>query len=459
MRSADVFAGLEKVGEGTYGEVYKAQSKDDGSIVALKKIRRTKDQDADGFPITALREIKILKKLRHKNVVDLKEIVTSATAEGTQGEGSIYMVFEYMDHDLAGLMETPAKFTPAQIKCYLFQLLEGMHYCHANQVLHRDIKGANLLINNRGQLKLGDFGLARRFDPEKKETFTNRCITLWYRPPELLLGATVYSTAVDMWSIGCVFAELLTKSALLPGRDEPDQLERICQLCGTPVDKPADDGDARAWPGVSKLRLYGQLIGQPARKDWPRRLHNDMSARLKGARLKETCARLTERDATDAVDLLDKLLTLDPSRRLSAAGALDHIYFWNPVKPAEPSALPTYKSSHELAQIAKKRAAAAAPPPPGSLGGGLRPMGGFAVRPGAVAAPRLPDAGGGLTGLGMRTFSNPADLGAASAAAPLGEGGGSSNAHAGGGPPADVSAGKAWGSAPLSPPGKMPRYQ
>ncbi|XP_042971417.1 cyclin-dependent kinase C-2-like isoform X2 [Carya illinoinensis] len=226
-RSVDCFEKLEQIGEGTYGQVYMAREIRTGEIVALKRIRM--DNEKEGFPITAIREIKILKKLHHENVIKLKEIVTSPGPEtdeqgnqdGNKFKGGIYMVFEYMDHDLTGLADRPGlRFTVPQIKCYMKQLLTGLHYCHVNQVLHRDIKGSNLLIDNEGNLKLADFGLARSFSTDHTGNLTNRVITLWYRPPELLLGATKYGPAVDMWSVGCIFAELLNGKPILPGKNE-----------------------------------------------------------------------------------------------------------------------------------------------------------------------------------------------------------------------------------------------
>ncbi|KAM0922383.1 hypothetical protein ACQ4PT_006214 [Festuca glaucescens] len=258
-RGVDCFEKLEQIGEGTYGQVFMAKDTETKEIVALKKIRM--DNEREGFPITAIREIKILKKLHHQNVIHLKEIVTSPGPErdeqgkqvdGNKYKGSIYMVFEYMDHDLTGLADKPGmRFTIPQIKCYMKQLLTGLHYCHVNQVLHRDIKGSNLLIDNEGNLKLADFGLARSFSSDHNGNLTNRVITLWYRPPELLLGSTKYGPAVDMWSVGCIFAELLNGKPILPGKNEPDQLTKIFELCGTP--------DEIIWPGVTKMPWYNNL--------------------------------------------------------------------------------------------------------------------------------------------------------------------------------------------------------
>ncbi|XP_059641472.1 cyclin-dependent kinase C-1-like isoform X2 [Cornus florida] len=332
-RSVDNFEKLEQIGEGTYGQVYMAREIKTGEIVALKKIRM--DNEKEGFPITAIREIKILKKLQHENVIKLKEIVTSSGSEGDeQGKpdgnkykGSIYMVFEYMDHDLTGLADRPGlRFTVAQIKCYMRQLLTGLHYCHVNQVLHRDIKGSNLLIDNKGILKLADFGLARSFSNDHNGNLTNRVITLWYRPPELLLGATKYGPAVDMWSVGCIFAELLYGKPILPGKNEPEQLNKIFELCGAP--------DEINWPGVSKIPWYNKF--KPTRP------------------MKRRVREVFRGFDRHALELLERMLSLDPSQRMSAKDALDAEYFWTEPLPCDPKSLPKYESSHEF-QTKKRR--------------------------------------------------------------------------------------------------------
>lgn len=321
----DSFEKLAQIGEGTYGQVFMAKEIETGETVALKKILM--DKEKEGFPITAIREIKILNKLHHENVVKLKEIVTAPGECGNKYKGSIYMVFEYMDHDLAGLSGRPGmRFTVPQIKCYMKQLLMGLHYCHVNQVLHRDIKGSNLLIDNNGNLKLADFGLARFFANDHNGNLTNRVITLWYRPPELLLGTTKYGPAVDMWSVGCIFAELLDGKPILPGKTEAEQLNKIFELCGSP--------DEVNWPGVSKIPWYNNF--KPSR---PMR-----------RRVREKFKHLDR----DALDLLEKMLTLDPSQRISAKDALDAEYFWNDPLPGDPKSLPKYEASHEF-QTKQKR--------------------------------------------------------------------------------------------------------
>ncbi|XP_071709856.1 cyclin-dependent kinase C-2-like isoform X1 [Rutidosis leptorrhynchoides] len=332
-RSVDCFEKLEQIGEGTYGQVYMAREIKTGEIVALKKIRM--DNEKEGFPITAIREIKILKKLQHDNVIKLKEIVTSPGPEvdehGKSGghlyKGSIYMVFEYMDHDLTGLSDRPGlRFTIPQIKCYMRQLLTGLHYCHVNQVLHRDIKGSNLLIDNEGNLKLADFGLARTYSSDVKGNLTNRVITLWYRPPELLLGATKYGPSVDMWSVGCIFAELLAGKPILNGKNESEQLNKIFELCGSP--------DEINWPGVSRIPWYNKF--KPSRQ------------------MKRRVREVFRHFDRNALELLEKMLTLDPSQRISAKDALDAEYFWADPLPCDPKSLPKYESSHEF-QTKKKR--------------------------------------------------------------------------------------------------------
>ncbi|KAK3249619.1 hypothetical protein CYMTET_40962 [Cymbomonas tetramitiformis] len=330
-RSVDVYEKIEQIGEGTYGQVYTARERETNEIVALKKVRM--DNEKEGFPITAIREIKILKSLSHKNVVRLKECVTSKAHESNQNKGSIYMVFEYMDHDLTGLQDRPGiKFSVPQIKCYMKQLLTGLHYCHKNNVLHRDIKGSNLLIDNKGILKLADFGLARPWTSENANALTNRVITLWYRPPELLLGAQKYGPEIDMWSVGCIFAELLLGKAILAGKNEMEQVQCIFKLCGSPTEEN--------WPGAEKLRFYHMFKPE---KPLRRRL-NEQFKNLPG----------------DALELIDKLLTLDPKNRLTAEQALLHDYFVNEPRPCEPGVLPQYEASHEFPMKKKRHAQRAA---------------------------------------------------------------------------------------------------
>ncbi|KAF2587308.1 hypothetical protein F2Q70_00036230 [Brassica cretica] len=210
-RCADSFEKLEMIGQGTYSNVYRARDLETNQIVALKKVRFA-NMDPESVRFMA-REIIILRRLNHPNVMKLQGLIIS------KASASMYLVFEYMDHDLTGLASTPGiNFSQAQIKCYMKQLMLGLEHCHSCGVLHRDIKGSNLLLDRNNNLKIADFGLST-FYP-RKQPLTSRVVTLWYRPPELLLGSTDYGVTADLWSTGCILAELFTGKPLLPGRTE-----------------------------------------------------------------------------------------------------------------------------------------------------------------------------------------------------------------------------------------------
>ncbi|KAL3818674.1 hypothetical protein ACJIZ3_004579 [Penstemon smallii] len=239
-RSVNEFERLNKIDEGTYGVVFRARDKKTGEIVALKKVKMEKERE--GFPLTSLREINILLSFHHPFIVDVKEVVVGSNLD------SIFMVMEYMEHDLKGLMETIKQpYSQSEVKCLMLQLLGGIKYLHDNWVLHRDLKTSNLLLNNQGELKICDFGLARQYGSPLKP-YTHLVVTLWYRAPELLLGAKQYSTAIDMWSLGCIMAELLSKEPLFNGKSELDQLDKIFRVLGTP--------NEAIWPGCTKLPAY-----------------------------------------------------------------------------------------------------------------------------------------------------------------------------------------------------------
>ncbi|RXM31881.1 Cyclin-dependent kinase 12 [Acipenser ruthenus] len=266
-RCVDKFDIIGIIGEGTYGQVYKAKDKDTGELVALKKVRL--DNEKEGFPITAIREIKILRQLNHRSVVNMKEIVTDKqdALDFKNDRGAFYLVFEYMDHDLMGLLESGlVQFSEEHIKSFMRQLLEGLEYCHKKSFLHRDIKCSNILLNNSGQIKLADFGLARLYNSEESRPYTNKVITLWYRPPELLLGEERYTPAIDVWSCGCILGELFTKKPIFQANQELAQLELISRLCGSPC--PA------AWPDVIKLPYFNTM---KPKKQYRRRLREEFA--------------------------------------------------------------------------------------------------------------------------------------------------------------------------------------
>lgn len=236
---------LRKLGEGTFGEVHQAKSRKTGAVVALKKILMHNEKD--GFPITALREIKLLKLLDHINILRLEEMAVehSQKTNDKRKKSIMYMVTPYMDHDLSGLLENPSvHFTVPQIKCYMIQLLKGTAYLHEQHILHRDMKAANLLINNKGILQIADFGLARHYEGEVPHAggftgeavreYTTLVVTRWYRPPELLLQLRKYTPAIDLWGVGCVFGEMLYGRPILAGESDTRQLEIIFDLVGSP---------------------------------------------------------------------------------------------------------------------------------------------------------------------------------------------------------------------------------
>uniref|UniRef100_A0A7S0X0Z2 Protein kinase domain-containing protein n=1 Tax=Chlamydomonas leiostraca TaxID=1034604 RepID=A0A7S0X0Z2_9CHLO len=328
VKEAYSFDVANQIGEGTYGQVFIGHCKKDKTKVALKKIRM--DTEKEGFPITAIREIKILSSMDHENVVKLREIVRSEIHRNNNWKGSIYMVFDYADHDLTGLMDTVRyRFSEPQVKCIMKQLLKGLAYVHGQGVLHRDLKASNILINNQGIVKLADFGLARTYQERQDSRLTNRVITLWYRPPELLLGAEKYGPEVDMWSVGAIFAELLVGKPIFPGKDEADQLDKIFQVCGTP--SPA------TWKDVDKLPNWSAIPRGRHPENKLRKWVKDMAQKLQIPPIHDA-----------AIQLLEKCLELDPQRRISAIDAFQDKWFWGAdPQPAEPHELPCSGSSHE----------------------------------------------------------------------------------------------------------------
>jgi serine/threonine protein kinase len=217
---------LEKIGEGTYATVYKAQDESTRQLVALKEIRLNPDE---GAPSTALREISFMRELSHPNIVKLIEVIHTPQ--------SLCLVFELLQHDLKHLLDTrrahKQAFTIEQIKSVMYQILSGLAFCHDRKILHRDLKPQNLLLSSEGHVKLADFGLARGYGIPVN-AFSSEVVTLWYRPPDILLGSTNYTTPIDIWSVGCIMAELILLFPLFPGKNNQDQIRRIFKVLGTP---------------------------------------------------------------------------------------------------------------------------------------------------------------------------------------------------------------------------------
>ncbi|OSX67902.1 hypothetical protein POSPLADRAFT_1072610 [Postia placenta MAD-698-R-SB12] len=284
---------LEKLGEGTYATVYKGRSRTTNEIVALKEIHLDAEE---GTPSTAIREISLMKELKHNNIVRLYDVIHTET--------KLVLIFEYCDRDLKKYMDAQGErgaLDPHIVRSFMYQLLKGTAFCHENRVLHRDLKPQNLLINRKGELKLGDFGLARAFGVPVN-TFSNEVVTLWYRAPDVLMGSRTYSTSIDVWSCGCIFAEMISGVPLFRGRDNQDQLLHIMRIIGTP--------DERL---LRKIATEGQTENAQL-KQYPRYPKIPFSQVLPKA-------------SPPALDLLERLLQFDPSKRITAAEALQHPYF------------------------------------------------------------------------------------------------------------------------------------
>uniref|UniRef100_A0A1I8MGV4 cyclin-dependent kinase n=1 Tax=Musca domestica TaxID=7370 RepID=A0A1I8MGV4_MUSDO len=333
-RSVEEFQCLNRIEEGTYGVVYRAKDKRTNEIVALKRLKMEKEKE--GFPITSLREINTLLKGQHPNIVTVREIVVGSNMD------KIFIVMDYVEHDLKSLMETmKAKnqsFFPGEVKCLTQQLLRAVAHLHDNWILHRDLKTSNLLLSHKGILKVGDFGLAREYGSPLKK-YTSLVVTLWYRAPELLLCSAEYSTPIDIWSVGCIFAEFLQMAPIFPGKTEVDELNKIFKELGTPNEK--------IWPGYNELPLVKSMLSQNSQfADYP------VSSLRK---------HFADKTSDMGIDLLQGLLTYNPKQRLTADAALKHQYFKELPVPIDPSMFPTWPAKSELGA---RKALASSPKPP-----------------------------------------------------------------------------------------------
>ncbi|NWX18915.1 CDK18 kinase, partial [Aegotheles bennettii] len=284
----ETYVKLDKLGEGTYATVFKGRSKLTENLVALKEIRL---EHEEGAPCTAIREVSLLKNLKHANIVTLHDIIHT--------ERSLTLVFEYLDNDLKQYLDNCGNLMSVHnVKIFMFQLLRGLAYCHGRKILHRDLKPQNLLINERGELKLADFGLARAKSVPTK-TYSNEVVTLWYRPPDVLLGSTEYSTPIDMWGVGCIHYEMVTGRPMFPGSTVKEELHLIFRLLGTPTED--------TWPGITSNEEF--------------KAYNFMQYRA------QPLINHAPRLDSEGIDLLMNLLLYEAKGRVSADAALRHPYF------------------------------------------------------------------------------------------------------------------------------------
>ncbi|OMJ10227.1 CTD kinase subunit alpha [Smittium culicis] len=365
---------LTQVGEGTYGKVFKANmvNSEGSTLVALKRIRI--DQERDGFPITAMREIKIMKSLDHPNIVKLVDVVSNSDRD-------IYMVMEYLGYDLSGLLARSDWILEQEnIKSLVHQILSGLNHMHEYGIIHRDIKGSNILLNDKGELKIVDFGLARHYDAQLVNTadpslnYTNRVITLWYRPPELLLGTTKYGPEVDIWSVGCVMAELFTKKPTFQGTNELSTLAQIFSLLGPPLKKTqnSDRGSLSVGSGKDRGHKSNDKISSSGDEEFvdieysdyykglpwfnmmhPKASQENKSSKSGNSNIFSSLSKLTSKCG---LDLISEMLNLEPSLRPTAKACLNHDYFTKDLPKMVPvSRFPISGDWHDYESKADKK--------------------------------------------------------------------------------------------------------
>ena len=307
----------EFLGEGQFATVFKAEdTENEDKVVAVKKIKLGgKDEMRDGINRTALREIKLLQELRHPNIIGLRDVLGH--------KSNISLIFDYMDTDLEVIIrDSSILLTPGHIKAYSIMTLQGLEYLHQHWILHRDLKPNNLLLDHSGVLKITDFGLAKPFGSPNR-AMTHQVVTRWYRSPELLFGARLYGTGIDMWAVGCIIAELLLRVPFIPGDTDLGQLTKIFEICGTPTEE--------IWPGVTSLPDY------VAFKDMP------------GIPFREIFSAASD----SLLHLLTWCFVLDPTKRCSATQALKTSYFSSSPPPTPGHLLPLPRSKREQAELAE----------------------------------------------------------------------------------------------------------
>jgi cyclin-dependent kinase 10 len=309
---------VDRIGEGTYGTVYRAIYRRTRTVVALKRVL-LHNESTEGFPITTLREISVLRLCKnHRNCVQLLDVVVGKRRD------AVFLVFEYCEHDIYALIRKyKSPFTEAELKCLFLQLLQALSYLHKHDIVHRDLKLSNLLYTCRGELKLADFGMSRELNFSDTTPMTTKVVTLWYRAPEILLEYGFYSTAVDMWAVGCLFGELLASKPLFPGDSESDQIQYVFDVLGVP--------NERVWPEVNSMPLISNCTVKiiPTKEN----VYNNLRV-------------LFPAISEDAFEFLNLCLAYNPRNRIKAKHALTHMYFLRSPYPLDPSLMPTFPSCY-----------------------------------------------------------------------------------------------------------------
>jgi len=282
-------------GKGAYGLVCSAQDLTTGKKVAIKKVPRAFDDIVDGKRI--LREIKLMKFCNHENICTVRDVLPPSSLDSFD---DVYIVLDLMDTDLHQIIRSKQALSDDHVQYFLYQILRGLKYLHSANILHRDLKPGNLLVNANCDLQICDLGLARMMDPaDILRDMTEYVVTRWYRPPELLLSSTAYTKSIDMWSVGCIFAELVSRKPLFPGKNHVDQLNLITSIVGTPTPE-----ELSIVTNEQALKFMKSMSFKP---------RVNLAARLPNL-------------SAHGAQLLDQMLQFDPRKRISVQDALEHPY-------------------------------------------------------------------------------------------------------------------------------------